>query len=94
MLKVEAQYVSKTFVTRLCNSENNSMNFDRHENIKSCIFVNHFPACACSEQGSLSSVCDVDPGQCSCKSNYGGHTCDICGNGYYSYPECLCKLTQ
>lgn len=56
------------------------------------IFMNCFSACDCNEQGSLSNVCDVELGQCLCKSNYGGRTCDLCGNGYYKYPECLCKL--
>jgi len=56
------------------------------------MIMNCFSACDCNEQGSLSNVCDVESGQCSCKSNYGGRTCDLCGNGYYKYPECLCKL--
>jgi hypothetical protein len=92
-VKMEAGYFSKIFVTRLCNSESNCMNFDHHENINYHLFINLFSACDCSEQGSLSNVCDVEAGQCSCKSNYGGRTCDICGNGYYNYPQCLCKLT-
>jgi hypothetical protein len=92
--KVEAGCFTRSFVTGPYKSENNCLNFHHHENLKSYVLVNCVPACDCSERGSLSNVCDVESGQCSCKSNYGGRTCDICGDGYYSHPECLCKLTQ
>ena len=26
-----------------------------------------------------------------CKAQYGGRTCDECNNGYYLYPQCVCK---
>lgn len=45
-------------------------------------------ACECHVEGSSNGICDVSSGNCSCKSNYAGRTCDICENGYYNYPEC------
>lgn len=34
--------------------------------------------CGCDVNGALSSVCDVTTGQCFCKENVTGRTCDQC----------------
>lgn len=47
-------------------------------------------ACECNPEGSSSEKCDAESGQCSCKNNYGGRTCDECQDGYSNYPECRC----
>lgn len=48
-------------------------------------------ACECNEEGSANDNCDVATGQCVCKANFHGLHCDECKNGYYEYPNCLCK---
>lgn len=50
-----------------------------------------YAACECNPLGSHNAECDVISGNCTCKNNYGGRTCDICENGYYNYPFCTCK---
>uniref|UniRef100_A0A8C2X678 Laminin, alpha 1 n=1 Tax=Cyclopterus lumpus TaxID=8103 RepID=A0A8C2X678_CYCLU len=39
--------------------------------------------CGCDVSGSLSSVCDVTTGQCSCRENVTGLTCDRCQSGSF-----------
>jgi hypothetical protein len=38
-------------------------------------------ACLCSVLGSLGPSCDPASGQCSCRSGYTGHKCNICPDG-------------
>lgn len=38
--------------------------------------------------GASNDICDVTTGNCTCKNNYAGRTCDICENGYFNYPSC------
>ena len=38
--------------------------------------------------GSDGDVCDLVTGQCACKANYAGRTCDQCRDGYFNYPDC------
>ena len=47
-------------------------------------------ACDCSSPGADRDDCDAR-GQCVCKYNYAGLTCDRCAAGFYKYPECLCE---
>uniref|UniRef100_A0A9J7YT73 Laminin, alpha 1 n=1 Tax=Cyprinus carpio carpio TaxID=630221 RepID=A0A9J7YT73_CYPCA len=55
-------------------------------------------ACGCHGNGSLSTVCHVITGQCECKVNVIGHTCDRCQAGYYGISSgdgCrLCECNQ
>ena len=41
--------------------------------------------CNCDITGSESSLCDKYTGQCPCKSNVGGRTCDRCQPGFYGF---------
>uniref|UniRef100_A0A915EU80 Laminin subunit alpha n=1 Tax=Ditylenchus dipsaci TaxID=166011 RepID=A0A915EU80_9BILA len=48
--------------------------------------------CECNPQGSLDFTCAEYGGQCKCKDNVIGRTCERCAPGYYNYPECIkCK---
>ncbi|KAM9522760.1 laminin subunit beta-3 isoform 1-T2 [Salvelinus alpinus] len=40
--------------------------------------------CLCSKDGSLSSVCDPVSGQCPCRPNLQGLTCELCSHGYWN----------
>ncbi|KAM4718072.1 laminin subunit alpha-1 isoform 2-T2 [Anableps anableps] len=40
--------------------------------------------CGCDVNGSFSSVCDVTTGQCLCRENVTGRTCDHCQSGFFS----------
>ena len=44
-------------------------------------------ACNCHPQFSNGSCAD-ETGQCECKSNYGGQSCNRCSKGYHMFPEC------
>nr|XP_054590764.1 laminin subunit beta-3 isoform X2 [Nothobranchius furzeri] len=39
--------------------------------------------CSCSPDGSLSDICDLLTGQCPCRPNFLGLTCDVCSKGYW-----------
>lgn len=47
-------------------------------------------ACECDEHGAEGEDCDAF-GQCQCRSNFGGSTCDRCASGFYRFPNCLRK---
>ncbi|KAJ7999470.1 hypothetical protein DPEC_G00194760 [Dallia pectoralis] len=40
--------------------------------------------CSCSVAGSTTSVCDSVTGQCSCRPQFKGRTCDLCSHGYWN----------
>lgn len=44
--------------------------------------------CQCDFDGSLSFKCDKFGGQCLCKPNVIGRTCEACKTGYYGFPDC------
>lgn len=48
-------------------------------------------ACECDPQGSLSSVCDPNGGQCECRPNVVGRTCDRCAPGTFGFGPSGCK---
>ena len=49
-------------------------------------------ACQCDMYyGSRNEDCNVEGGQCECKTNYAGRTCEECHDGYYNYPDCDSK---
>lgn len=49
------------------------------------------PACKCDPQGSSSFVCDVRGGQCPCRANVIGRSCDQCAPGTYGLGPSGCK---
>ena len=53
-----------------------------------------FSACECNPIGSVATKCDLDSGQCSCRSNYGSRDCSACADGYFGYPNCECELSN
>uniref|UniRef100_A0A8I5ZVQ5 Laminin subunit beta 1 n=1 Tax=Rattus norvegicus TaxID=10116 RepID=A0A8I5ZVQ5_RAT len=48
-------------------------------------------ACECDPQGSLSSVCDPNGGQCQCRPNVVGRTCNRCAPGTFGFGPNGCK---
>lgn len=50
--------------------------------------------CNCNRDGSLDSSCDVLTGQCSCKSNITGLSCDQCLDGHWGLQELNCASCQ
>lgn len=48
-------------------------------------------ACECNPQGSLSSVCDPNGGQCQCRPNVVGRTCDRCAPGMFGFGPSGCR---
>uniref|UniRef100_A0A6I8NPL0 Laminin subunit beta-1 n=1 Tax=Ornithorhynchus anatinus TaxID=9258 RepID=A0A6I8NPL0_ORNAN len=48
-------------------------------------------ACRCDPQGSLSSVCDPNGGQCRCRPNVVGRTCDRCAPGTFGFGPNGCR---
>ena len=35
-----------------------------------------------------SNVCNLKGGQCPCKDEFAGGTCEECNDGYYDFPNC------
>lgn len=55
-------------------------------------FIGAAMACDCNPQGSLDFACANYGGQCRCKPNIIGRSCERCAPGYYNFPDCLSKL--
>ena len=45
-------------------------------------------ACDCNVNGSIGISCGNSTGQCSCKANIEGTTCDHCKDRFYDFPTC------
>ena len=54
-------------------------------------FIGAAMACDCNPQGSLDFACADYGGQCKCKPNVIGRSCERCAPGYYNFPDCLSK---
>lgn len=49
--------------------------------------------CECDGIGSMSSLCDVQSGQCHCRSGVGGRRCDQCHTGFFGFSAAGCPGT-
>lgn len=48
--------------------------------------------CECDPNGiEPDQSCNQKTGDCPCKNNFSGKQCDQCKDGYWNYPDCLCK---
>ncbi|XP_073344237.1 laminin subunit alpha-1 [Pagrus major] len=47
------------------------------------VYAKDCQECGCDVRGTVSSVCDVTTGQCSCTENVTGRTCDRCQTGFF-----------
>ncbi|XP_069813854.1 laminin subunit alpha-1 isoform X1 [Dendropsophus ebraccatus] len=45
--------------------------------------------CNCTREGSSRLQCDLTTGQCPCRKEFGGQTCNACLFGYRKYPNCI-----
>jgi len=53
--------------------------------------------CNCHSSGvQLGNLqCDINTGACACKKNIAGRRCNVCLNGFYSFPQCtLCSCDK
>ncbi|XP_043298184.1 laminin subunit beta-2 [Cervus canadensis] len=60
----------------------------------STLLYNGALPCQCDPQGSLSSECNPDGGQCRCKPAVVGRRCDLCAPGYYGFGPTGCQACQ
>ncbi|XP_040262985.1 laminin subunit beta-2 isoform X2 [Bufo bufo] len=74
--------VQKSSTNEVCSKLITSMSAILHEGAL---------ACNCDPQGSLSSECDQNGGQCRCKPNVIGRRCDRCAPGTYGFGPSGCK---
>lgn len=54
-------------------------------------FNNGSLPCDCNPKGSVDNNCETFGGQCRCRQNVIGRTCNRCKTGYYGFPECKSK---
>ena len=62
--------------------------------LEDSLIIHYFLCLACQcdmYYGSRNEDCNVEGGQCECKTNYAGRTCEECHDGYYNYPDCDSK---
>uniref|UniRef100_A0AAY4DT57 Laminin, beta 1b n=1 Tax=Denticeps clupeoides TaxID=299321 RepID=A0AAY4DT57_9TELE len=50
--------------------------------------------CVCDPTGSYSSICDPDGGQCQCRTNVMGRSCNSCSPGYFLLGPSGCKSCE
>ncbi|KAG8435977.1 hypothetical protein GDO86_007172 [Hymenochirus boettgeri] len=60
----------------------------------SAILHNGALPCGCDPQGSLSSECGINGGQCQCKANVIGRRCDQCAPGTYGFGPAGCRACE
>ena len=61
--------------------------------IKIIIKLQMIAACGCDTRGT--KICDKISGNCECKQNYDGRTCEKCANlTYGDFPSCKGKTIK
>lgn len=58
-----------------------------HTHTHTNIFIPLQP-CSCSAAGSSTPQCNPTNGQCWCREEFAGMSCDQCAPGYHGYPAC------
>ncbi|KAM8861455.1 laminin subunit beta-1a [Synchiropus picturatus] len=79
----DSRSVIKSQTTDICQNFIFSISAMLHQGAKEC---------RCDPQGSLSSVCDPSGGQCECRTNVVGRTCDQCAPATYQFGPNGCKV--
>lgn len=77
-----SQSVTKTPMTDVCRGILSSISSIIHEGALPC---------NCDPQGSLSSICNSNGGQCQCRSNVVGRNCDRCAPATYGFGPSGCR---
>ncbi|XP_062373562.1 laminin subunit beta-1b [Sardina pilchardus] len=74
-----SQSVVKTQMTHICRDYIFSMSALLHQGAMKCV---------CDPHGSRSTVCEPNGGQCQCRTNVMGRSCDRCVPSHFLYPNC------
>uniref|UniRef100_H3AB77 Laminin subunit beta 1 n=1 Tax=Latimeria chalumnae TaxID=7897 RepID=H3AB77_LATCH len=80
-----SQSVMKTPMTDVCRNIIFSISALLHEGALSC---------QCDQQGSVSSMCDPNGGQCQCRPNIVGKNCDKCAPATYGFGPNGCRSCE